>query len=312
MKIEILHLHEIKQIKTPLAACIGYFDGLHLGHQALIEKTKQLAKKYQCESALITFDPDPWVTIKKIQNVQHLTTMKRRYQLAETFGIQHVIVLDFCDEMAALSPCEFVEMLVQRCNLKALVCGFDYHYGKLGQGDKDTLLDQAHQRFEVAMVDSVNDQTGKISSTRICEALHKGEIHQANAMLGYAYQIDGTVIHGHHKGSQWGFPTANIDYPQEAILPQPGVYVGKAIVKNHIWEAMINLGHNPTCNHVERLSLEAHLLDCDEDLYNLPMQLTFCVKLRDEVKFSNLDELIDQLQHDKQQVKQYFMELQHE
>ena len=308
MKVSTISLHQQEQCDRDLCACIGYFDGLHRGHQALLDKTIELAEQYGCESALITFSPDPWITTGKAQKVRHLTTMTQRIALAEKRGIERVIILDFTAEMAALPPEEFTEMLLRRCRLKALVCGFDFHYGARGKGNADSLRQEAAGRFEVAVIEAVSDEQGKISSSRISRCIEEGAVEDARRLLGYPYEIEGTVIHGRHKGSQWGFPTANLDYSDEMILPLRGVYIGRAESGPQRWMAMINNGHNTTCNPVRQLAVEAHLLDGSQDLYGCTLRLFFYRRIRPEQRFDSLEELLEQLQRDRQAVRDYFQE----
>lgn len=270
--------HSIQRI--PLCACIGYFDGMHLGHQALIHKTLEMAEKYDCESALITFDPDPWVTIKGMNDLHHITTMRQRINLAVSFGIENIVILKFTKEMSEKSPEEFVREILGQINLKGIVCGFDFHYGYKGQGNSETLKQQAD--FEVSVVEAVSDETGKISSTRISEAIVQGNMPEANRMLGYEYQIEGRVIHGRHIGTGMGFPTANVGYSKEYILPKKGVYVCYARIGSVFCRAMVNIGHNPTVNYTDKMSLEAHLIDFKGDLYGKMITVYFIQYLRPE------------------------------
>lgn len=292
-------------IKTPVAACIGYFDGLHLGHMTLVEKTLEKAKELNAESALITFEPDPWVIIKQVQDVQHLTTMKQRQKLAEKAGIDHFIILDFTKEMSGLSETEFVNLLKRNLDVKAMICGFDFHYGYKGTGNATTL---AKHGFEVVCVDSINDDKGKISSTRICECIDEGQIEEANALLGYAYTIEGTVIHGNAKGTGIGFPTANIKTEHEHLIPKRGVYTGLVHLDEQSYPAMVNIGYNPTFNKRRALSMEVHLLDFHQNIYDKQVSVSFYHKLRDEKKFDSVDELIAQLKRDVASTREYFHE----
>ena len=232
--------------RGPVCACIGYFDGLHRGHRALIDETIRRAKAAGCDSALITFSPDPWITIGKMQKVQHLTTLEQRIELAGKMGIDRVIVLDFVKEMAELSPQAFIDMLAEHCRLKVLVCGFDFHYGKFGSGSVETLRAEADKRFDVVVIAAVNDQGDKISSSRICRCLERGDVAEAGRLLGYPYEIRGVVVHGRQNmGREWGFPTANLKTDEETLMPLGGVYAGEAESKGRCWKAMINIGHNP-------------------------------------------------------------------
>lgn len=276
--------------------------------RALIDETIRRAKAAGCDSALITFSPDPWITIGKMQKVQHLTTLEQRIELAGKMGIDRVIVLDFVKEMAELSPQAFIDMLAEHCRLKVLVCGFDFHYGKFGSGSVETLRAEADGRFDVVVIAAVNDQGDKISSSRICRCLERGDVAEAGRLLGYPYEIRGVVVHGRQKGREWGFPTANLKTDEETLLPLGGVYAGEAESKGRCWKAMINIGHNPTCNPVRELSVEANLLDCAEDFYDQPMRLRFYKRLRAEQQFASLTELVDQLRRDQQAVREVVQE----
>ncbi len=278
-------------------ACIGYFDGLHIGHKALIDKAVQIAKEKNIESALITFDPDPWVTVRGETFVQHLNTMEEREAIAEKYGIQNWIVMDFTKEMSQLSPIEFIHCLT-RCNLDTLVCGFDYHYGAFGKGNASTLIDDSKGLFNVVVIDSVDQGGEKISTTRITSLIKEGNIEKANELLNYEYSISGIVKKGHRKGSKIGFPTANLEIEKEYVLPKCGVYAGKAVLENQEYDCMINIGHNPTFNYSEEISIEAYLFNFCKNIYHQKMKLKLIKRIRDEKKFSNVKELIEQLNQD--------------
>lgn len=296
MRIITVNMEHIVQNQTPIAACIGYFDGMHLGHQALIRKTIDAAEQYGCESALITFDPDPWEAIKNIHDVQHLMTMRQRICKAADLGIRNIVILHFTKEMSELSPDDFYSKVLKSCNLKALICGFDFHYGYKGAGDALSLKKNAD--FEVDIVPAVEDAKGKISSTRISGLVMNGNVSEAAELLGGYYEIEGNIIHGNAKGTKIGFPTANIDYSNENILPKPGVYACYAMINGRRYEAMVNLGHNPTMNFSKRLSLEAHIIDFDESLYNKRISLQFVQYLRAEMHFQCVLNLQMQLEQD--------------
>ena len=162
------------------------------------------------------------------------------------------------------------------------------------------------------VIEAVNDQGDKISSSRISRCLEQGDVAEAGRLLGYPYEIRGVVVHGRQKGREWGFPTANLKTEEETLLPLGGVYAGEAESGGRSWKAMINIGHNPTCNPVRELSVEANLLDCTEDFYDQPMRLRFYKRLRTERQFASLQELIEQLHRDQQAVRDYFQELRDE
>ncbi len=301
MRIIKMGLNSNKVYSKPMCACIGYFDGMHKGHLALIQKTIEMAKKHNCESALITFDPDPWVTIKHVQNVKHITTMRERLNRAVELGIQNIIILDFTTEFSQLSPEEFVQQILSKISLKGLVCGFDFHYGVMGKGNPETLKET--EGLDVEVVEPVEDEQGKISSTRITKAVEEGNMKEAADMLGYPFRISGTVVHGRHQGTGIGFPTANVHFDPEYILPRGGVYAGFGIIGTEKYPCMINLGHNPTFNHRNDMSLEVHVLDFKQDIYGRNITVEFIQFIREEKKFSTKGNLVMQLEQDIHTIK---------
>jgi riboflavin kinase/FMN adenylyltransferase len=293
--------------KIPMCACIGYFDGMHKGHQVLIAETVKLAEEKNTETALITFDPDPWVTLKGIKDVKHITTIRQRINKAVSLGIQNIVVLQFTKEMADLAPEDFQKHILGKLNLKGLICGFDFHYGGQGRGNAEML--QMNAPYEVKIIKEVDDASGKISSTRISECIVNGDMEQAAAMMGSYYSIEGEVIHGRAIGTEIGFPTANIAYSEEYLLPKPGVYACIAYIGGKKYRAMTNLGHNPTFNYRQELSLEAYLLDFHEDIYERNIRLDFIHFMREERSFHSKENLILQLEQDARSVRRIIEQL---
>ena len=296
MRIVNVKLGEIRKQKNPVVACIGYFDGMHKGHQALVNATIEKAKELGVESGLITFDPDPWVTLRNAKDVKHITPLQQRINIAVELGIKNIFILNFTKEMAALSPLDFIKVL-DSCNIKALICGFDYHYGQFGKGDIESLKRDAD--FEVVVIDAVNDNEGKISSTRITNLIEEGEVHKAEELLGYAYRVEGYVVHGNAKGRTIGYPTANVSVPSEYLEPKGGVYACFALIDGKKYKAMVNIGHNPTFNYTETMSLEAYILDFSGDLYDKRLKISFKYYLRPEKKFKYVGNLKMQLEQDE-------------
>ena len=296
MRIVNVKLGEIRKQKNPVVACIGYFDGMHKGHQALVNATIEKAKELGVESGLITFDPDPWVTLRNEKDVKHITPLQQRINIAVELGIKNIFILNFTKEMAALSPLDFIKVL-DSCNIKALICGFDYHYGQFGKGDIESLKRDAD--FEVVVIDAVSDNEGKISSTRITNLIEEGEVHKAEELLGYAYRVEGYVVHGNAKGRTIGYPTANVSVPSEYLEPKGGVYACFALVDGKKYKAMVNIGHNPTFNYTETMSLEAYILDFSGDLYDKRLKISFKYYLRPEKKFKYIGNLKMQLEQDE-------------
>ncbi|MBR2067752.1 MAG: bifunctional riboflavin kinase/FAD synthetase [Solobacterium sp.] len=298
----VLDLNPNCEYKKPIAACIGYFDGLHLGHLELIKKAKEYAKEMNCLSALITFDQDPLQILKKEKHMQHIVTFEQRLAIAKKNGIDVAIILHFTEEMASLEPNVFLEKVLGQLNIKALVCGFDFHYGRFGKGNAISL--QKEVDYPVSIIDAVSDEIGKISSTRIRESVERGEMESAKRMLGYPFTIMGKVIRGFHQGTGMGYPTANVEIDEEYILPKLGVYAGYCCIEGKQYPSMINLGHNPTIKYREKPSLEVHIFDFENDLYGRVIDVEFIAFIREEKKFNRKEELMQQLDKDNQKIRQ--------
>ena len=308
MRVLDIKVNENLNITDKLAACIGYFDGFHLGHQGLFKQTLKAARERSLKSALITFDPDPWVVLKGIKDVTHISTMNDRKVWAEEMGFDYFLVLNFSKEMASLSPKSFVDELLINNNIKYLVCGFDFHFGDKGKGDVAFLKSYAKDIMRVKEIEEITYLGEKISTTRINGAIQNGDLELAHTLLTRPYMMKGKVIHGNAKGRTIGFPTANIELTDLYVMPKSGVYVGKVIIKGHEYKAMINIGHNPTFNEVSHLSIEAHILDFNDIIYDEEITLYLYKFIREEKCFDNIDGLINELSTNVEYTREYFGE----
>ena len=302
MRIDKISLSYSYKPKTPVVACIGFFDGVHKGHKALIQEAIRQSKELNCASALITFEPDPWVTLKGISEdeCEHLTTTKQKINLIVQEGIQNIYILDFTKEMSQLSDMDFVVRVLGQLNLKGLVCGYDFHFGVNGTGDATRLKQLTN--CPVTVVDEVSSDGAKISSSRIVNCVKSGDFYEAYMLLGHPFFMDGKVVHGNHVGHTLGFPTANVEYSPEYVLPLTGVYSGHVILRGKRYGAMINVGHNPTVNYSRQISIEAYIFNLNEDIYNQYISVIFEQYIRPEQQFKNKENLILQLERDRSQV----------
>ena len=306
MRIIKVSLDKTRRNKTPMVACIGYFDGLHVGHQKLLEKTRELGEKYHCETAMITFEPDPWVIIKGATNVKHISTMRQRINKAVSLGMDNIVFLEFTRDMSSLPPIDFMNKILGNLNLQGLVCGFDFHFGYKGSGNVQFLQDNAP--YEICVVSAVEDEQGKISSTRITKCIEQGHMEEANRLLGSPFCMEGKVIHGKKRGTDMGFPTANVQVSDEYIIPKNGVYAGKIHVGRQSYGCMINIGLNPTFRDVDAISLEANIFDFHEDIYGQVVSVDFLKFIRPEKQFRSKSNLVMQLEQDKRTIQKYFEE----
>lgn len=296
MKALTISTSTIHASGDPIVACIGYFDGFHIGHQTLFNKTLALAKAHKAKSAIITFDPDPWVILKGLHNVQHLTTLDDRKALAKAKGFDYWIALQFDETMAQQDPLDFIDLLINN-NLIHLVCGYDFRFGHRGKGSAETLMSQS--KLPATIMEEFEYQDAKVSTTRIIAAIKDGEIGLATTLLGQPYAIKGSVVHGRRIGTQIGFPTANLKVDSEYVIPKMGVYAGLVEVDHREVGAMISIGYNPTVKDDDAVSIEAHLFDFNENLYGKTLTYRFVAYLRPEMKYSGLEPLIEQLKRDE-------------
>ena len=303
-QILIRDFHELKHFDFKLAACIGYFDGIHKGHQHLIKETMDEAEKRGVSSAMITFNPDPWTIITGKNSVNHITPMKEKVMILEQLGLDYLIVIEFSKDVAALSPQEFLEYYLIPLNVEALIVGEDFKFGYKGSGNIAYLKEHAKHHFDTVVLSIDKTNSKKIGTTLIVQSLLKGDIKEANELLGRDYEISGYVIHGRKQGRKIGFRTANMDVVDEYVIPAEGVYAGFVEVKGKKYQAMLSIGYNPTFNHTERLSVETHILDFDEEIYGELIKQSFVAKLRGQIKFNSVDELIVQMNHDRDQTRE--------
>ena len=301
MEIYHIDIHHLPNLNAS-AACIGYFDGMHIGHMKLVSEMMNEANKQKLKKALITFHPDPWVVLKNEKDIPHITSMEERIEIGKSLELDYWIILPFTKELSQMNTQKFEEMLYN-LNVKSLICGFDYSYGYKGQGNIQTLRKQSY--FDVIEVNSVTYRNEKISSTRIEKEIKNGNIHNIKPLLGRYYSIKGNVIKGSHLGNTIGFPTANITPTYHSIIPKAGVYIGLVKINGQTYKSMINIGHNPTFNYQDHLSIEAHILDFDSIIYNQEIEVTFIERIRDEIKFNSKEALIKQLNIDLEITKRY-------
>ncbi|WP_407386525.1 riboflavin biosynthesis protein RibF [Holdemanella porci] len=292
IRIDYLHVQE----NLPKSSCcIGFFDGLHTGHQALLENCISKAKELDIQSGLITFDPDPWKIFFPDCVCRHITTLEDRIHLASVMGIEVMYVITFSKNFAALDVDAF-HILLKKMNVAHITCGFDFKYASKNTGNVDTISSQNY--FDVSVIASVNSKNEKISSSRIEPLIQSGKMDLANELLGYMYSIEGVIEHGFKRGSTLlKFPTANLGANPDYLMPSSGVYAGFVYVDDTFYGAMINVGNNPTFENT-KVSIEAHIFDFDQDIYERQVRFFFLKKTRNEIRFDGFEALKKQLQSD--------------
>lgn len=287
----------------PSCITIGNFDGVHLGHLALIELTQNQAKVSKINPLLITFEPHPQEFFtSKSKTVTKLNTLKQRLELLQATGI-NILLLNFNTHLAQLSAQDFVQtILMHHLHLQHLAVGYDFTLGRNRSGTFEVLqsLSTMHG-FGLSQLPALNYQDLTISSTNIRKALSEGNVALARACLSRPYRLSGTVVHGYHRGTGMGFPTANLG-EIATLLPGKGVYLTRTHLQQGSFASVTNIGVKPTFNDPE-LTVETHILDFNADIYEQPMHLDFLERLRPEQSFASIDDLKNQLNQDIVQAK---------
>jgi len=299
------NIEDFKSINTVIT--IGVFDGVHKGHLSVINNVIEIAKKENKESVVFTFWPHPVMVFKpKGDNVRLINSIDEKIELIRATGIGHLIVYPFNLGFSKLNSCNFIEqILVNKLHVSTLVVGFNHHFGHKREGSYDDLLN-CTKAFNLSLKRCnpylVNKQ--EISSTIIRNELINGNIKTANSFLGYDYFITGKVVEGSKIGRSIGFPTANILPGQKfKLIPKDGVYAVTIDYENNSYKGMLNIGLRPTVNSSSlKKSIEVHIFDFNHIIYDKNIKIRFVQRLRDEIKFNNVNELQKQLNIDKQSI----------
>lgn len=288
----------IPHTSVPQAIAIGNFDGMHLGHQALLRQLIAFTQSYKITPAVMTFEPHPREFFMPQNAPARLASMREKLEYFVECGVQHVYVQRFNQAFAAQSPATFMQVLRQQLNANVVMVGEDFCFGAKRAGSVQTLIEHG---FNVIPLPEVQLHDERVSSTLVRNALAAGELVKAHALLGRPYSISGKVVHGAKLGRQLGFPTANVHMRHERPA-LTGVYA----VKLNNLPAVANLGSRPTLEGIPKLKLEVHVFDFNGDLYDQHVHVQFFHKLRDEQKFAGLDALKAQIALDALQARQYF------
>lgn len=288
-------------VKPQKIITIGTFDGVHIGHQKIIQRIIKRAKEENFEAVVLTLFPHPKMVLQKDHSIKLLHTINERVAMLKDLNIKHVVVKEFTREFANLSAQNYVKtILVDELNTKHIVIGYDHRFGHNRSANITDLKQFAKQyNFKVEEIPAQDIEAVTVSSTKIRTALNNGEIALANSYLGYNYFITGTVIKGKGLGRTIEFPTANI-YVEAAykLIPKDGVYVVKSNIEGQTVFGMMNIGTNPTVNGKTH-AIEVHFFNFEANLYTAELKIAFLKRLRAEEKFKNIDALKAQLQQDK-------------
>jgi riboflavin kinase / FMN adenylyltransferase len=300
--MEIIHLtHGSSMPNHPnMVVGIGQFDGLHRAHLSIIGKVKDIANQKHMASGIITFDPHPdYVLGKRIENT-YITPLDKKIAILKEIGIDYLIIIAFTLEVASMAPDEFVSKYLDPIHIDTIVAGFDYKYGYRGSGTVESLQKHTKKEVSVCIIDEILFHDTKMGATLIRELLSKGDVVTVRDILGRYYSISGTVSPGGKVGRTLGFKTANIELSERYQELKSGVYGVIVHVKDNRYLGICNIGFNPTINTVARLRLEVHIIDFEEDIYGEEIQVEFVYRIRDELWFPNIEELIEKIHQDKE------------
>ena len=302
----MLHYRSLEEVTLPGSwLTVGVFDGVHRGHQQIIKKLVAGAHENELPAVLLTFDPHPAKVFGR-GDIKLLTLPGERARLLGEYGVDVVITHPFDMQVANITAFDFMKRLKTRLGLEYLVLGYDAALGKNREGNAARLTEIGLELgYGVETVSALGDESGVISSTEIRKLVTVGKVREAADLMGHPYRLQGMVTHGDQRGKSIGFPTANLDYAREKVLPAGGIYACWAYLSAERHMAAVNLGTNPTFTpDKQTLNVEAYLLDFDREIYGEVVLLEFVERLRDELKYESVEALVRQIEADVRQTRE--------
>ena len=292
---------EYKQIK-PSVVTIGTFDGVHIGHQKIIKRIVEIAKKKDLQALVLTFFPHPRMVVQNDSSIKLINTIDEKAKQLESMGVNHLVIKKFTKSFSRLSALEYVrDVLVNKLKVKHIIVGYDHHFGRNRTANIEDLKEYGEfYGFKVTEIMPQEVDDVAVSSTKIRNALFKGDVKSANKFLGYNFSLTGKIEKGRGIGSTIDFPTANINIEESyKLIPQSGVYLVRAIIKGVNVFGMMNIGNNPTVSDDIRTNIEVHFFDFSNDIYGEVIKVELLDYLRNEIKFPSVLALKEQLKKDE-------------
>ena len=303
----ITSIEKIDTIKESVVT-IGNFDGIHKGHQVLIEKATEYAKKNNVISTVFTFNNHP-VNYFKPNSIKNIITNNDKIKILKTMGVDYIINIPFDEYMTKISGYDFVkDILIDKLGAKKIIVGHDFTFARNKEGNIDLLKELSKKHgFLLEIVNPVKIDDIRISSSYIRKLILDGKVEDARKYLGRNYKLSGEVIHSKKLGRTIGFPTANISIDENIIIPKVGIYATKVYVNGTIYYGATNVGYNPTVNG-NKLSIETNILEFNDDIYGKIITIEFLERIRDEKKFNGIEELKEQLQKDTKYIYKVYLQ----
>lgn len=292
---------EKHKASSPTIVTIGTFDGVHVGHQKIINRLITIGKHDKLQSVILTFFPHPRMVLQKDADIKLINTIEERHKILDKLGLDYLLIQEFTKAFSRVSAEAFVqEVLVDKLNVKKVIIGYDHRFGRNRNADITDLIKFGKAfDFEVEEIPKQDIDDVAVSSTKIRKALLNGDIQKANRYLGYPFMLTGTVVKGRGIGKQLAYPTANIKIAENyKLIPKQGAYVVKSTISNTVVFGMMNIGMNPTVNGICE-SIEVHFFDFDTSIYGKHIQIDVLERIRDEQKFESVAALKAQLEKDK-------------
>jgi riboflavin kinase/FMN adenylyltransferase len=300
--LKIKSAADYDQIKDSVVT-IGTFDGVHLGHQKIIKRLVAIAHAEQLQALVLTFFPHPRMVVQKDSSIKLINTIDEKADLIQDLGVGHLVVKAFTKDFSRLTALEYVrDVLVNTLHVKHIIVGYDHHFGRNRTANiKDLKEYGAFYGFKVTEIDAQEVGDVAVSSTKIRTALKEGAIIEANQFLGYPFMLNGSVVKGKGLGKTIQFPTANLKIEESyKLIPKKGVYLVHALIDNELVYGMLNIGTNPTVSAANTLSVEVFFFNFNKNLYDTELSIHILDRIRDEIKFTDLEALKVQLERDQQ------------
>jgi len=296
MKVVRIKYSEVSQIEPKLSLCLGYFDGVHIGHQDLIENASMLTNN---PLGLLTFDKPASEFIRNGKSTEVLTSLDDRFRILSKFNLKYFIIIEIDQYFLDYSPEKFVNDVLKRLGTVEVFCGEDYHFGCMAKGNTELLK----KYFDVHVIELLKDKGIKVSSSDIVKLIKDGNIKEANRLLGHQYEVMGVVQKGYGRGAKIGFPTANLKLSANYVIPRFGVYKCIAYVRGIPHISIVNVGVHPTVGALPKPLIEVHIPNFTEITYGMTVYLEFLDFVRPEVKLNSVEELKEQIAKDLKVVK---------